>query len=53
MSESDVEYLDLDDLVLLATALLGDPPPIRDLGLFARQQHDHEPRRSAPMRMRI
>jgi death-on-curing protein len=28
------EYLDVDDLVLLATALLGDPPPIRDLGLL-------------------
>ncbi len=34
MSESEIEYLDLDDLVLLATALLGDPPPIRDLGLL-------------------
>lgn len=30
-----VEYLDLDDLLLLATALLGDPPPIRDLGLLS------------------
>jgi death-on-curing protein len=30
----DVEYLDTDDLVDLATALLGDPPPIRDLGLL-------------------
>ena len=28
------EYLDLDDLVGLAAALLGDPPPIRDLGLL-------------------
>lgn len=28
------EYLDLDDLVLLATGLLGDPPPIRDVGLL-------------------
>lgn len=34
MSEAEVEYLDLDDLVLLATALLGDPPPIRDMGLL-------------------
>jgi death on curing protein len=29
-----VEYLDLDDLVALAIALLGDPAPIRDLGLL-------------------
>lgn len=29
------EYLDVDDLVMLAVALLGDPPPIRDLGLLA------------------
>ena len=28
------EYLDLDDLVALAASLLGDPPPIRDLGLL-------------------
>ena len=28
------EYLDLEDLVDLATWLLGDPPPIRDLGLL-------------------
>lgn len=34
MSSEPVEYLDLDDLLLLATALLGDPPPIRDLGLL-------------------
>jgi death on curing protein len=31
---SEVEYLDTDDLVDLATALLGDPPPIRDVGLL-------------------
>jgi death-on-curing protein len=30
----EVEYLDTDDLVDLATGLLGDPPPIRDLGLL-------------------
>lgn len=30
-----VEYLDADDLVALAVALLGEPPPIRDLGLLA------------------
>jgi death-on-curing protein len=29
-----VEYLDLDDLVGLARSLLGDPPPIRDIGLL-------------------
>jgi death-on-curing protein len=33
VSES-VEYLDLDDLIDLATRLLGDPPPIRDVGLL-------------------
>lgn len=30
----EFEYLDTDDLVDLATGLLGDPPPIRDLGLL-------------------
>ena len=30
-----VEFLDLDDLVGLARRLLGDPPPIRDIGLLA------------------
>ena len=29
-----VEYLDLDDLIDLTVALLGDPPPIRDVGLL-------------------
>jgi death-on-curing protein len=29
-----VEYLDVEDLVGLTVALLGDPPPIRDLGLL-------------------
>jgi len=29
-----VEYLDLDDLLALATALLGDPAPVRDIGLL-------------------
>jgi death-on-curing protein len=33
MSEP-TEYLDLDDLVGLARSLLGDPPPIRDIGLL-------------------
>jgi death-on-curing protein len=30
-----VEFLDLDDLIELARRLLGDPPPIRDVGLLA------------------
>jgi death-on-curing protein len=29
-----VEYLELEDLIDLATRLLGDPPPIRDVGLL-------------------
>lgn len=29
-----VEFIDLDDVVTLAIALLGDPPPIRDIGLL-------------------
>ena len=29
-----VEYLDLDDLLLLAETLLGENPPVRDLGLL-------------------
>ncbi len=29
-----VEFLDLDDVLDLATALLGDPPPIADIGLL-------------------
>jgi len=29
-----VEYLDLDDLLDLAARILGNPPPIRDLGLL-------------------
>lgn len=28
------EYLTLDDVMSLAAALLGDPPPVRDLGLL-------------------
>ena len=31
---SSAEYLDLDDLLALAAALLGDPPPVRDVGLL-------------------
>lgn len=29
-----IEYLDLDDLLLLAEALLGANPPVRDVGLL-------------------
>src|SRR5262249_56733452 len=29
-----VEFLDVDDLIDLARRLLGDPPPIRDVGLL-------------------
>lgn len=29
-----VEFLDLDDVVDLARRLLGDPPPLRDIGLL-------------------
>lgn len=34
MTDKEAEYLDLDDLLTLATTLLGDPPPIRDIGLL-------------------
>lgn len=30
----EVEYLDLEDVVQLAARLLGDPPPVRDMGLL-------------------
>ena len=30
-----VEFLDLDDVLGLASRLLGDPPPVRDVGLLA------------------
>jgi death-on-curing protein len=33
-NESQVEYLDVEDLIELARGLLGDPPPIRDVGLL-------------------
>lgn len=37
-----VEFLDLDDLVHLATLLFGDPPPLRDVGLLVmRVATDH------------
>jgi death-on-curing protein len=34
-AEHPVEFLDLDDLLDLARVLLGDSPPIRDVGLLA------------------
>jgi death on curing protein len=34
VSDGDVEYLDVEDLVDLARLLLGDPPPFRDMGLL-------------------
>ena len=33
-NEPDVEFLDIEDLIALAVLLLGDPPPIRDIGLL-------------------
>ncbi|HZP28105.1 MAG TPA: type II toxin-antitoxin system death-on-curing family toxin [Acidimicrobiia bacterium] len=35
MGADPVEYLDPEDLVALTVALLGDPPPLRDVGLLA------------------
>ncbi len=35
VAEGRVEFLDLDDLLDLAQVLLGDSPPIRDVGLLA------------------
>jgi death-on-curing protein len=32
--DREVEYLDVEDLIALATRLLGNPPPIRDAGLL-------------------
>ena len=29
-----IEHLDLDDVLALTTRLLGDPPPLRDVGLL-------------------
>ncbi|HVL07259.1 MAG TPA: type II toxin-antitoxin system death-on-curing family toxin [Acidimicrobiales bacterium] len=34
MSDDEIEYLDVEDLVDLARMLLGNPPPIRDVGLL-------------------
>jgi death on curing protein len=33
-AEDGVEYLDVEDLMVLAQLLLGDPAPIRDVGLL-------------------
>lgn len=30
----DVEFLDIDDVIELIRRLMGDPPPIRDIGLL-------------------
>ena len=35
MSWHNVEFLDLDDVLLLIRRHLGDPPPIRDAGLLS------------------
>ena len=35
VAERPVEFLDLDDLIDLPRVLLGDSPPIRDVGLLA------------------
>jgi len=34
VSDLDIEYLDVEDLVGLAGLLLGNPPPIQDMGLL-------------------
>ena len=34
MSDAELEYLDVEDLVDLARMLLGNAPPIRDMGLL-------------------
>jgi death-on-curing protein len=34
VSDAEVEHLDVEDLVDLARMLLGNPPPIRDMGLL-------------------
>lgn len=35
MSSIEVEFLDLDDVLELASRLVGDPLPVRDVGLLA------------------
>jgi hypothetical protein len=44
--EPEVGYRDLDDLIALATALLGDAAPLPDIGCSARPQQGHEQLRS-------
>ena len=44
-----VEFLDLDDVVGLAIALLGDPAPIRDIGLLGSAVGRRRRPRSARM----
>lgn len=34
VEQGGTEYIDVEDLVALAAQLLGDPPPVRDLGLL-------------------
>ena len=34
VADRPFEYLDLEDLLNLAARLLGDPPPVRDIGLL-------------------
>jgi death-on-curing protein len=34
VTSSGVKFLDLADVLSLASALLGDPPPVRDIGLL-------------------
>ena len=34
VADDDIEYLDVEDLIVLAQLLLGDPVPIRDVGLL-------------------
>jgi death-on-curing protein len=34
VTSSGVEFLDVADVLSLASALLGDPPPVRDIGLL-------------------
>ncbi|MGB2757703.1 MAG: type II toxin-antitoxin system death-on-curing family toxin [Acidimicrobiia bacterium] len=34
-ADREIEYLSLEDVLMLAADLLGDPPPVRDVGLLA------------------
>jgi death-on-curing protein len=45
VAEDDIEYLDVEDLMVLAQLLLGDPAPIRDVGLL--ESASARPRASA------